>query len=263
MSKQNESAGPVESVSCDFGIVVSEAAETGSITDKLSGVVKTQGHGFKVVEGGSNGRRIVVFEAGEAGAATATRSLIQGHQPRWVMAAGFATGLVPNLRRGDLIVGNGVADMSGRRLAIDFKQPPVSGGLEFQVGRVVTLDRRPRNPEEKQQLAGQKNAIVADMNSMSVADVCREQNVLCLVVRVVLEQLDDRISEEVQNLVEQKSIAGKLGATVAMAKRPASVKDWLSSKQESLSSADRLASFLIEMIQQLAPTAKGPEGKPC
>lgn len=268
-----DSPPAAKSEDCHLGIVVSAKTETGSILDRLCGVIKTKGYGFIIYEGSLQGRRIAVVESGcgPADAAAATRALLGGHRPAWVVAAGFAGALVPTLRRGDLLIADSVADESGRRLNIDIQSREETGNREFYGGRIVSVAQQPASPAAKRELAARTQALAVDTSSMAVAEVCRESDVLCLVVRIIRDSLEDSLPDEVKNLRRQESFAGRLGAAAgALAKRPSSAKDWWKLKQESLHSADRLALFLENIIQQLIPRsslnslsreASGPSGR--
>ena len=50
------------------------------------------------------GRRVTIVQAGAGrlAAARGTQALIRGHRPAWVISAGFAGALQPELRRGTL-----------------------------------------------------------------------------------------------------------------------------------------------------------------
>src|SRR5438105_4501176 len=81
------------------GVVCALPIESGSLLGKLSGKIKIQGHGFTVRAGGLSKRRVCVVESGigQSAAAKAAEALLAGHQPKWMIAAGFAGGLAPQL----------------------------------------------------------------------------------------------------------------------------------------------------------------------
>ena len=244
---------------CHVGIVVSDKTERGSIVDRLSGVVETQGNGFGLYEGQWRSRRIAVVEVGGGleCIAAATRALLAGHTPEWVVAAGFAGALVPALQRGDLVVADSVGDESGRRLKIDIQTGDDPDNQKYTIGGIVSVSQQPTNPQAKRALAAHTHAEAVDTSSLAVAEVCRESRVLCLVVRVVRDALEDSLPDEMKHMHNQKSLAGRLGAaTGALMKRPSTAKDWWNIKQESLRCADHLALFLEEIVQQLIPSSR-------
>ena len=57
---------------------------------------------------------------------------------------------------------------------------------------------------------------------------------------------------EVEKLLNQKSLAGKLGAAAgAIFQRPSSIKDMWALNEQALKATDRLAKFLVSMMPQL------------
>ena len=170
------------------------AIESGGLVDRLSGVVQTQGIGFVAREGGLGGRRLVLFECGVGrdAAARGTRALIAGHRPHWIISAGFAGGLQPQLRPGDILMANEIVDVSGTRLSIDFKISPESLGTTpgLHVGRLLTVDAIVRTFEAKQRLGAEHQALAVDMETSAVASVCRDERIRFLSVRVISDAVE-------------------------------------------------------------------------
>ena len=69
---------------------------------------------------------------------------------------------------------------------------------------------------------------------------------------VVRDAVDDELPKEVERLLEQNSLASKLGAaTGAIFNRPSSIKDMWSLKEQAIKASDRLARFLVRTLGQL------------
>lgn len=248
---------------CDVGCVFALEMEQGGLEDLLSGVVRIRAGGRVYRQGGCRGRRVVVVESGigAAAAAAATDALIEGHEPAWVISAGFAGGLAPTLQRNDVVLVNEIVRPGAERLAIDVRVSPEAAARVpgLHLGRLVTVDRAVADPAEKRSLAAAHSALAVDMESWAVADVCRRRKVRCLVVRVVSDTVDDRLPQEVENLARQGTWAGKLGAVAgAVWRRPSSVKDMYHLREQALLASDRLGKFLVGMIEQL-PRRERPE----
>ena len=102
-------------------------------------------------------------------------------------------------------------------------------------------------------VAGQHQAIACDMESYAIAEVCRKKNVRFLSVRIISDALADELPKEVERLLTQKTMAGKLGAAAsAVLKRPGSAFDLMKLQDEALKASDRLAKFLASVVAQLA-----------
>lgn len=251
-----ESEQPAPQRPCDVGIVFSSGVELGGMEDRLEAPLRTHGHGFLVCQGGLQGRHVVLLESG-AGIEAAQRgcqALLSGHQPAWVVSAGFAAALAPEIRRGEIVMADSLADLEGRRLSIDLKisRESLAGARGVHVGKVLSVQRPPLRAAEREGLGREHQALAMDGETMAVADVCSREKVRFLAVRIVREALGDELPSDVARLSRKKSTAGRLGAALgAMVNRPSSVKDLLQQKEASLVSSDKLAKFLEQIILQL------------
>ena len=236
---------------CDVAVLMALDIEAGGLLDQMKSTVKTHGAGFTAYLGSLAQRRVVVAVTGPGGEAAerATGALIAGHSPKWVISAGFAGGLHDDLRRGDLLVANRILSPDGRRLTIDFQMSETAG---MHVGALLTVDHIIRTPEEKRSLGRQYEACAVDMETMAVAQHCRQAKQRFLAVRVISDAVDDHLPSDIEHLMRQKTKAGQAGAVAgALFRRPTSVKDMWRLKQNAITDSDRLASFLAELLPQL------------
>jgi adenosylhomocysteine nucleosidase len=254
------------------GVVMALGIEAGGLEDLLDGLLTTRGHGFLVRQGQLKGRHLVLILSGHGrrSAARATEALITGHQPKWVVSAGFAGGLSPKLKRHDILVADHLVAAAGNRPAIDVELDPArlfGAGSRFptarkaaapgvHVGRLLTADRVVRLPGEKRALFREYGALAVDMESFAVAEVCRRRQVGFLAVRVINDAADDELPLDVEKLLAQKTRAAQLGAAAgAIWRRPSSLKDMYELKENALLASDRLAKFLAGMIGRLSDPA--------
>ncbi len=116
----------------------------------------------------------------------------------------------------------------------------------------MTADRVIRLPDEKQALGQQHDAMAVDMETFAVAEVCQRREVRFLAVRVINDTVDEELPVDVEHLLEQKTMPGKLGAaTGAIWRRPSSLKDMYQLRENALVASERLAKFLDGMVKQL------------
>jgi nucleoside phosphorylase len=253
---------PGQPVVCHVGVVVGQRAEAAGLIDRMTGVVETLGDGFAAHEGSLAGRRVVVIIAGPDAAAArrGTLALSAGHRPQWVVAAGFATALVPDLRVGDIVMADRLeteadapGSIAGGELAVDFQIDPAALATmrHLRVGRLLAVDRPLADGREKQLLGERHRALAADRQSASVADVCRQQRVRFLAIRAIREPCDS-LPVEVDNVVRQHSWPGRVGAVAAaMFRRPSSLPELWRRGEDSLVAGERLGQFLAGVIKQL------------
>ncbi len=254
----DEAAEPTEP--CDLVVVFALGLESGGLIDRMTDVVTTRCATFVERAGQLDGRRLVVCESGVGcdAAAQATDDLIKIYQPRWIVSAGFAGALTPTLRRGHVVMANSLIDQQRQSLDVGVHIDPtvIQATPSLHIGRLLTINQLVRHRHEKEQLAVDFDALACDMETIAVAQACRRQQVRFLSVRIISDQLDDKLPVEVEHMLEQQSIAGKLGAaTRALFHRPGSVKDMWKLRETAIQASDRLANFLVGVLSQLDPDA--------
>jgi len=255
---QNSSAHPAPDAPesdmshADVGIVCALPIELGAFLDRCQRVRKYVGSNFVFRGGTYDSIRVVVVASGTgfARARRATQALLDAHSPKWVLSCGFAGALVPSVKVGDILVADSIVDAHGQTLVIDvaFPADPERG---IHIGRLMTSDAIVRLVEEKRRLAERYGAIAVDMETLAVAQVCREQGVRFLSVRAISDDLSGDLPPEVLTLVGPTGTT-RLGAALgAIWKRPESVKDMWKLRQSAHVAAGRLATFLDGIVTQL------------
>lgn len=236
----------------DIGIVHALSVELAPFLDRCEKVRKYVG-GDMVFRGARFGAiRIALVQCGMGAklAAQGTRALIDAHSPRWIISAGFSGALQPGMKVGDIVTANAIADTHGRQFDLDLKMPAdPSRGLH--VGKLLVVEEFVRTIAEKKALAEQHGAIAVDLESLAVAEVCRETKNRFLAVRVISDDLSADLPPEILTVVGGTGSI-RLGAAVgAIFKRPSSVKDMWRLRGVANTAAGRLATFLEGVAVQL------------
>ena len=242
---------------CDVAVVFATSSESGGLEDRLTDVVKTRAAGFVIKQGSLQGRHLVLAEAGrgQAAARAAALAVVKGHQPRLMIAAGFASGVSQEIGRGDILMVDEIVGEDDRRWSLDLNIRPedLAKVPGTHVGRLVSLDRSLRKPAEKAQLGIEKKAFAVDRESLAVARACRLEGVPLLAVRVIVDAVEDPLCAVLDPRIQQQSTARRWGATVgALINQPGSLKEMVQEKQDLLVASDRLGRFLSDIVGQLA-----------
>jgi adenosylhomocysteine nucleosidase len=246
---------------CDFGIVFALAAEAGGLLDLLEDVAVTRGHEITVRQGRLHGRSVVLVESGPGRerAARATHALLDAHRPPRVVSAGFAGGLDPALCHGDLVLADTIVDCQGQDapLLLEEAAPMVPDTFSCRVGRLLAVDRIIRLPSEKRELGVKHQALACDMESLAVAEVCRQRGVPLLAVRAISDTADEELPADIEKLLAQASGPARWGTAIgSILRRPSSLKDLLRLRHRAIEASDRLAKFLAEIIRRSAEQAR-------
>jgi adenosylhomocysteine nucleosidase len=242
----------VDAARAQIGIVCSLPIEIADFLRRCQRVKTYSGGPFKFTGGLYDGIRVAIVEAGTGPvrARRATLALLDAHHPDWIISTGFAGALQTGLSVGNIVVANEVVGLEGEPLKIDVgMNTDVGRGLH--VGRTLTVDRMIRTVAEKQALATQTGAIAVDMETLSVATVCRETRTRFMAVRAISDDLSADLPPEVLTLVGETG-AVRFGAVVAsLWKRPSSIKDMWRMREHAMNAAEKLANFLDGIVVQL------------
>lgn len=241
---------------CDVAFVFALGIEAGGLIDKLQDSSTARGPSFLEHSGVIGGKEIVIAESGMGAdaAAKTTADVIEFHQPAWVVSAGFAGALTDDLKRGHFLMADQVVDLAGRRLDVGLKLAPetVAATKGLHVGRLLTVDRLIRTQAHKRQLNTAHAAVACDMETFAVAETCRKLGTRFLSVRVISDSVEDELSKEIERLMKQTTLTGKLGAAAkALISRPQSAAEMWKLQEDALKASDRLAKYLVSMLPQL------------
>jgi adenosylhomocysteine nucleosidase len=250
-------SSPVAIPSTELAVVFALAIEAGCFVDRLSQVRVTRGDGFLVRQGQLNHHEVVLVESGAGGgrAIKAAHAIIDAYRPRMVVSAGFAGGLDTQVRRQDLVVATSLVSVGENEITLNPARfmPLFDQVHDLHLGRLLTVDHVVRLREEKQLLGRKYNALAVDMESLAVAEVCRQRAIEFFAVRAISDAMEDELPPDVGKLLAQKSFAGQLGAALgSIFRRPAAVKDLFNLHQNALASSNRLAAFLGTLVERLA-----------
>ena len=250
--KAGGGAGGGDPSHADIGIVCALPIEMAPFLARCERVRKYVGSNFVFRGGIYDGIRIVVVESGtgQARARRATHALLDAHSPRWVLCCGFAGALVPNIRIGDVVVADSIVDGQGQILMIDVGFP-ADAKQGIHSGRLLTHDTIVRLVTEKQQLAARHSVIAVDMESLAVAQVCRERGKRFLAIRVISDDLSSDLPVEVLSLMGPTGTTRFGAAMAAVLSRPSSVSDMWRLRNSAKLAARRLATFLDGVVVQL------------
>ena len=236
----------------DVGVVAALAIEVGDLTDRLQRIRRYHAASISVIEGEYASRIVVVAIAGvgQKAARRAAGLLIAGHQPRWVLSAGFAGALDPALARNDVVLAREIIDLEGRRFAVDIPEA-LAEREQHPQRRLLTVDRIILEPEEKQKLRREFDADLVDMESSAVAEVCSQKLLRYLSVRVISDDASTPLPREVATILSRTG-SYRAGAVIrALWQRPGSLKDFWTMHERALEASEVLAKFVAKCLDEL------------
>ena len=146
-----------------------------------------------VYEGRYRGRPVLLVQTGVGGhrAEAAVKYVLDNYQVQTIISLGFAGGLVPGLKAGELIICGRL--VHGQSPVLESTAPlielakRIAGQTEASL---VTVSRPASQRHEKEMLAQTYSAQAVDMESYWMAAEAARHGTPCLVVRVISDPLD-------------------------------------------------------------------------
>ena len=247
---------PIINDPCDVVVVFALAEEAGGLVDRIADVSSIKANGFVVRRGVLGEAQVAVVEAGvgQAGVARAVPAVLAAHKPRLLISAGFAGGLVDELKRGDIFLADSVVYDDQPEQMLDDQHALIDLPTKTAVhrGRLVSVDKIVRLPDDKRELGQRLDAHAVDMETYPIAAACEKRATPMLSVRIIFDEAADEISADIAHIGQQASKVGRVGAAIgSLFRRPSSVKDMLRLREQALVASDTLADFLLVAINKL------------
>ena len=156
--------------------------------------------------------------------------------PAWVLTGGFAGGLNPELRLGDVLFETADPDLRARLLLAGAKPAAF-----FCADRIATTVR------EKQALRSQTGADVVEMESGVIQAICRELGIPCATVRVISDTAGEDLPLDFNALArpDKNLDFGKL--FLAIARSPGKIGALMALQKKTSFAARQLAAVLTRV----------------
>ncbi|MBT5018450.1 MAG: 5'-methylthioadenosine nucleosidase [Planctomicrobium sp.] len=240
------------------GIVCALHLEVAPLLDKLNPSRTQTGNGLKYYECHWGNLRVVIVEGGVGynRAKVATHALIDAIQPEWILSVGLSGSLVADVKLSDIVLANSLIRQNGMQEVCQRFEYPGNPERGLHVGKLCTADHIVHTCNEKQELHERTRAIAVDMESHSVAMVCKERDIQFMAIRAISDDLSADLPKEVLAIFGPKGTI-RTGALVGtIFKRPSSVKDLWKIRENAVRAAENLARTTLDLLPQLVPLAE-------
>jgi len=181
---------------------------------------------------------VLVTGMGSVNARKTLQQALTTMTPKLVVSSGFAGGLDPQLKTGDLIFqAPAPADIEARLQSIGAK--PVVFHHSAQVASTAAA---------KSRLRRDSGADAVEMESDALAAVCRKAGIPCLVLRVVLDTAAEDLPLDFNTVMDeqQRIKPGKLA--LVLARSPGKIGALLRLQRQSDMAARILAQGLVQLL---------------
>ena len=198
---------------------------------------------FKKLYGGAT--PIFFTGIGRENAERTTREFLAAHTPELLLTCGFAGGLIPELKIGDVVFEIPVDGDNNDYAAVRTKL--MEGGA--RPAKIACVDRVAATAEEKKKLRGETGADAAEMESGAVQAICRERGIRCVTVRVISDAANEDLPLDFNKFLKEDKSVDMSKLMMAVAKAPWKMGALMELQKNTKLASQRLAEVLMKAIE--------------
>lgn len=203
--------------------------------------LKEEAAPFHKIAAGKPGVATLTVGIGRKNAEKAVRKFLKGTSPEMVLICGFAGGLNPKFKLGDVVfeIGNLKPDM-GNRLVIAGAKRAI-----FHCSDSIAT-----TAAEKKNLFAETGADAVEMESAGIRAVCAERGILCGIVRVISDTVNEDLPLDFNALAKPDKSLDFSKLALAMVKAPWKIGAIMALQKNTNFAAKQLAAVLDKVISQ-------------
>ncbi len=164
---------------------------------------------------------------------------VVSYEPDLVLTCGFAGGLNPDLKLGEVVfeLGTRNSELGTQLLAAGAKP-----------AKIFCADRIATTVAEKKKLRAETNADAVEMESAAIHAVCAEYNIPCATVRVISDTAHEDLPLDFNALAKSDKSIDFVKLFVAIAKSPKKIPQLMQLQKKTQFAAAQLAGVLKKII---------------
>jgi adenosylhomocysteine nucleosidase len=212
---------------------------------------------FRKIAAGKSGISILLTGIGRRNAEKSVREFLATNSPELVLTCGFAGGLNPDLKPGEVVFETESFFSRSRgdetRTKQNIETPHVVSYNKFVAAgakpvKLLCADRIATTVAEKKKLRAETGADAVEMESEAIHVVCRERGIPCATVRVISDAANEDLPLDFNQLSKPDMSLDYGKLAWAIARSPGKINALLRLQKQTRFAAERLADMLCKLL---------------
>ena len=199
--------------------------------------LKEEAAPFHKMAAGRPGVFTLLVGIGRANAEKSVRNMLVACSPQWVLTCGFAGGLNPDLKLGEVAFATADETLQAKLLAAGARP-----------AKFFCADRIATTAMEKWKIWNDTNADAVEMESAVIQAVCAEKNIPCATVRVISDTAHEDLPLDFNALAKPDKSIDFSKLAWAIAKSPGKIGALMALQKQTRFAAGELAKVLAKLV---------------
>ena len=202
--------------------------------------LKEEAAPFRKIAAGKSGISILITGVGRRNAERSAREFLAKNSPELVLTCGFAGGLNPDLKLGEVVFE--LTDSELRTPNSELRAQLFATGAK--PAKFFCADRIATTAAEKRKLRAETGADAVEMESAAIHAICRERGIPCATVRVISDTAGEDLPLDFSALFNADLSLNYGKLALAIAKSPEKIGALMKLQNQTKAAAEKLAEIL-------------------
>ena len=208
--------------------------------------LKEEAAPFRKIAADKSGILTLITGIGRKNAEKSVREFLANESPKLVLSCGFAGGLNPELKRGEVVFEMPELDSEPLTSKSEIHQKLLAVGIKQ--AKFSCADRIAITVAEKKKLRDETGADAVEMESLAIHDVCREYGIPCTTLRVISDTANEGLPLDFNELAKPDCSLDYRKLALAIVKSPQKIGALMKLQKRTGEAAEKLAEILGKII---------------
>ena len=205
--------------------------------------LKEEAAPFQRIAADGSGISVLITGIGCKNAEKSVRQFLANNSPKLVLTCGFAGGLNPDLKLGDVVfeLPDSKRETPNSKLHEHLLAAGAKPAKFFCAGRIATTIA------EKKKLREETGADAIEMESEMIHSVCRERGIPCATIRAISDTAEEDLPLDFNRLSKSDQSLDYAKLFLALAKSPGKIGALMELQKKTRFAAEQLAAILAKI----------------